>query len=141
MQPWAPRLRDDVGVSTMASNRLASTLAEDVRALSSETRTALAESSPVGFEQRLEELRAFQGFMDSVGAARRHPGRSTATLPVELPPPHWNQLDRPTGKPLFSRHVPSAASLSASMTISSRLDVGRCESARPERLDCHCVAL
>jgi hypothetical protein len=83
MQRWAPRLRDDVRVPIAASNALATALAEDVRSLPSEVRTALAESSPVGLRQRLDELRAFQGFMDSVGAVPDQPEVTRAQVIVQ----------------------------------------------------------
>lgn len=66
MQVWAPRLRDDLGVSIEASNSLATSIAAEVRVLGSSVVAELEAASPIAIATRLDELLAFQSFMDLV---------------------------------------------------------------------------
>jgi hypothetical protein len=83
MQQWAPRLRDDLGVSVAASLTLATSIAEDVRALSAEARAAVIASTPVSLRQRLDELAAFQIFMDDVATTRSRPHLVRAQVVIQ----------------------------------------------------------
>lgn len=64
MQTWAPRLRDDLGVSLGASQALATSIEEDVIGLPAEVRALVISATPVALRERLDELKAFQAFMD-----------------------------------------------------------------------------
>ena len=66
MAAWAPRLRDDLGVSVEASAALATTIARETRALPEAARRTAA-GGPVSLRHRLDELVAFQAFMDATG--------------------------------------------------------------------------
>lgn len=83
MQAWAPRLRDDLGVSLEASNSLASSIAAEVRALRPEARAAVLSATPVPLRQRLDELKAFQDFMDMASDIPNMPPLMRAQLIVQ----------------------------------------------------------
>jgi hypothetical protein len=83
MQQWAPRLRDDLGLSIEASNALATTIAEDVRALPEDLRRAVISSTPVALKERLDELIAFQSFMDIASAIPNRPALTRAQVIVQ----------------------------------------------------------
>jgi hypothetical protein len=67
MQAWGPRLRDDLGVAPEASVALATSIAADVRALPAGARISVLEATPVAIRHRVDELKAFQAFMDAAG--------------------------------------------------------------------------
>jgi hypothetical protein len=83
MQQWASRLRDDLGVSLAASQAVATSIAEDAHALSAEARAAVFAATPVGLRQRLDELVAFQAFMEEVAIARSQPHLVRAQVIVQ----------------------------------------------------------
>ena len=66
MQDWSSRLRDDLRISPPDNNLLASTIVNEIRALSPDAKTRVREASPIPLDTRLEELTAFQGWMDSM---------------------------------------------------------------------------
>jgi hypothetical protein len=66
MQQWSSRLRDDLNIGPPESNRLATTIAGEVAALSNDVKTRVRESSPIPPDIRAEELIAFQAYMDMV---------------------------------------------------------------------------
>jgi hypothetical protein len=63
MRQFSPRLREDLGLTTPTSNRLASMIAEEVKALPSEVLRAVRDEDVVGLPRRIEELGAFESFM------------------------------------------------------------------------------
>ena len=74
MQQWSPRLRDDLKIDPPESNQLASTIGNEVAALSEDTKQRVKEASQIPLKTRIEELVAFQGWMDLVHAASEpHP--------------------------------------------------------------------
>ena len=83
MQQWAPRLRDDLGISVEASNTLATTIAEEVRSLPEDLREDVFLSTPVALKERLDELLAFQSFMDIVSAIPNRPPLTRAQVIVQ----------------------------------------------------------
>jgi hypothetical protein len=83
MQTWSPRLRDDLGVSMEASKALATTIASDVRGLSAETRASLVSATPVPLKGRVDELVAFQDFMDTASAIEGVPVLARAQVIVQ----------------------------------------------------------
>lgn len=66
MGAWSGRLISEVGISETDSRKLATKIASDVRFLSLNAKAEIAEASPIALRDRLEELRAFQGWMDTV---------------------------------------------------------------------------
>jgi hypothetical protein len=64
MQQFSPRLRDDLGLTPPASNFLASTIASEVRTLPYETLRGIRDDDIIGLQRRLDELVAFERFMD-----------------------------------------------------------------------------
>jgi hypothetical protein len=66
MQQWSTRLRDDLGILSSESNRLASTIATEVSSLEHEVKQRVRDASLIPLETRIEELQAFQGWMDLV---------------------------------------------------------------------------
>ena len=74
MQQWSSRLRDDLRIGPPESNQLASTIGNEVAALSEDTKQRVKEASQIPLKTRIEELVAFQGWMDLVHAASEpHP--------------------------------------------------------------------
>jgi hypothetical protein len=54
MQPFSPRLRDDLRLTPPASNHLASTIAADVLALPHEALRAIRDSDRIGLQRRID---------------------------------------------------------------------------------------
>ena len=73
MRPWSTRLRDDLGISPPCSNSLASTIAAEVVGLCPETKQRVKKASLIPLAARLEELVAFQGWMDLVHGSEHNP--------------------------------------------------------------------
>lgn len=63
---WANRLVNELGIEAGAASELGSTIAREVAVLDQQVKLRLRESQPVRLADRLGELVAFQGFMDSV---------------------------------------------------------------------------
>jgi hypothetical protein len=68
MQQWSTRLRDDLRIEPPESNRLATTIAGEVAALSRDVKLRVKQASPIPVDTRLDELLAFQTWMDLVHA-------------------------------------------------------------------------
>lgn len=64
MAHYKKELKEDVKLEERDSSRLATTVSSEVRFLSKEQKKILIESSPVALKNRIEELKAFQRFMD-----------------------------------------------------------------------------
>jgi hypothetical protein len=80
MRNWATRLRDDLGIAPPASNELASTIAREVESVGKAGLADLMNDSPIPFQQRLEELKAFQAWMDVAGSIRGSPAVTRAQV-------------------------------------------------------------
>ncbi|HEY5379837.1 MAG TPA: hypothetical protein VIJ78_09910 [Pseudolabrys sp.] len=70
---WAMRLQDEVRIAPEAANKLATTIAADVRFLSTQAKAEIKSASPVPLGDRLNELKAFQGWMDQARQIRSNP--------------------------------------------------------------------
>lgn len=66
MQAWSTRLRDDLRIGPPESNRLATTIAEEVSALTEDAKQRARDASQIPLRTRIEELTGFQAFMDHV---------------------------------------------------------------------------
>ena len=73
MQKWSTRLRDDLRIGPPESNQLATTITKEVAALSEDAKQRVKEATPIRPEIRIEELAAFQGWMDLVHATSEPP--------------------------------------------------------------------
>ena len=66
MQQWSSRLRDDLRIGPPESNHLATTITKGVAALAADSKERVKEASQIPLNVRIEELVAFQGWMDLV---------------------------------------------------------------------------
>lgn len=73
MQRFASRIEREVKVSRETSSKLATMIAAEVRFLSPEQKAEIKSASPIAVEDRLEELSAFQGWMDQAGNVPDNP--------------------------------------------------------------------
>jgi hypothetical protein len=72
MSSYSKNLRHEVKLSDEICNKLATTIAADVRFLPREIKEEVRNASPVPIQNRLEELQAFQGWMEVAGDLK-HP--------------------------------------------------------------------
>ncbi len=79
MQPWGARLRDDLGLSASQSDSLASTIASEVGPIEGSVKEGILRASPISVSSRLEELVAFQAWMD-VARQVPHPAITRAQV-------------------------------------------------------------
>ena len=68
MQQWSTRLRDQLRIGPPENNQLATTIAKEVAALPDNAKRRVEETSQIPLKMRIEELVAFQGWMDLVHA-------------------------------------------------------------------------
>jgi len=80
MQRWSTRLRDDLGIAPPASNQLAGTIAAEVAALTETQKQCLVDASPVSPQDRLDELVAFQAWMEFASTVQRNPAVTHAQV-------------------------------------------------------------
>lgn len=73
MARFSDRLINAVKLSPEMAEKLATSVAADVRFLSPEQKLAIKGSSPVPLGDRLSELQAFQGWMDLANRAKNNP--------------------------------------------------------------------
>lgn len=66
MQQYSPFLRDDLLISPIDSNSIATKISNEIHALEVKTVQELLKIDSVGIQNRIDELRAFQMWMDSV---------------------------------------------------------------------------
>ena len=66
MQQWSTRLRDDLRIGLPESNQLATTITKEVASLSEDAKEQVRAASQIPLKIRIEELKAFQGWMDLV---------------------------------------------------------------------------
>ncbi len=73
MQFFSDRLITEVKLAPDIAAKLATTIASNVRFLSVEQKTEIKAASPVPLTDRLDELKAFQGWMDQAHTIRNNP--------------------------------------------------------------------
>ncbi len=73
MGQWSIRLRDGLNILPPDSNRLASTIASEVLALSADAKQRVKGASLIPLPARIEELIAFQRWMDFLQDSQRPP--------------------------------------------------------------------
>jgi hypothetical protein len=64
MRQFSPRLREDLALTPPTSNCVASTITAEVKALPADVLRAIRDEDVVGLQRRMEELVAFERFMD-----------------------------------------------------------------------------
>lgn len=84
MHQWSARLRDEVGLSSLETQQLASVIAGEVLALPTDSKQRVRDASLIPLENRVEELRAFQTWMDLVGQSRPHPAVVRAQVVTQI---------------------------------------------------------
>lgn len=70
---WQVRLLDEIKVPKETASKLATTIAAEVRFLDTTTKQEIVDASPVELSDRLEELQAFQGWMDLASEHGKNP--------------------------------------------------------------------
>ena len=83
MQRWASRLRDDLRITPPESNSLASTIAREVGQLPESVVKDLLRNSPIAVKDRLDELKAFQRWMDFARSIHNEPFITRAQVVVQ----------------------------------------------------------
>jgi hypothetical protein len=73
MSVWSSRLVSEVKVSDEDSRKLATKIASDIRFLPPDAKAEIAAASPVRLTDRLQELEAFQGWMDIARQSKASP--------------------------------------------------------------------
>jgi hypothetical protein len=84
MRHWSARLRDDLKIVPPESDVLASSIAREVQCLSFEARERVRTASMIPLGARLEELMAFQKWMDLLHESSPHPAVTRAQVITEL---------------------------------------------------------
>lgn len=79
LHPWGTRLCDDLGLSTSQAAELASCISREVASLAPSDQDRLRHMSPVPVSCRLDELTAFQAWMDAAHATP-HPAITRAQV-------------------------------------------------------------
>jgi hypothetical protein len=73
MQHWSTRLRDDLRIGPPESNQLATAIAREVAALPDDAKQRVNGVSKIPLRVRIDEIVAFQGWMDHVRATAEPP--------------------------------------------------------------------
>lgn len=83
LAPFAEKLVTAVGLDQREARIVATSIAAGVRFLEPSSRAAIFAASPVPLQDRVDELLAFQAFMDAASATRRSPAITRAQVIVQ----------------------------------------------------------
>ncbi len=83
MKKYSPFLRDEFHIGAPESNALATTVAQEIRSLPKELLQPLLSGDMVLISDRLDELLAFQSFVDICHANPGHPGLVRAQVIIQ----------------------------------------------------------
>ena len=83
MRAWSKRLITELKLKKEDTQKLATTIASEVRWLSKEAKIEIINASPVDIKYRYEELLAFQNWMDIVHKSEKHPSVVRAQVIVQ----------------------------------------------------------
>lgn len=83
MRAWSKRLTTELKIKEEDTQKLATTIASEVRWLSKGAKIEMADTSPVDIKHRYEELLAFQSWMDIVHVSEKHPAVVRAQVIVQ----------------------------------------------------------
>jgi len=70
---WRERLQSDVKIKSEDVSKIATTVAKDVRWLSTDQKNEIKNASPVELSYRYDELLAFQSWMEIANSKQQHP--------------------------------------------------------------------
>lgn len=84
MLQWGAILRDDLGISFGASIQLATTISAEVASLPDEAKQRIAAASPIPLQDRLDELIAFQSWMDYARKIKGNPSLTRAQVITQI---------------------------------------------------------
>ena len=73
MLRWVPRLIEDLNLDLQQANRISTVISNEISSLSTDTKKELILSSPILPRDRIDELLAFQGWMDFASGIKRNP--------------------------------------------------------------------
>jgi hypothetical protein len=73
MKSFEAQLTSEVKLTPKMAAKLATTIADDIRFLSIDQKDEIKEASPVSLADRLDELQAFQGWMDQASTVHNNP--------------------------------------------------------------------
>ena len=83
MTAWSKRLMTELKIKEEDAQKLATTIASEIRWLSIEVKREIIEASPVDIKQRYEELLAFQNWMDIANKSEKNPAIARAQVIVQ----------------------------------------------------------
>lgn len=83
MSQWESQLKSEVKLSSKDTSILATTIAADIRFLSLEDKNEIIKATPILIENRLDELKAFQKFMEETIYIRSNPALTRAQVIVQ----------------------------------------------------------
>jgi hypothetical protein len=83
MMAWSKRLIAELKIKEEDTQKLATTIASEVRWLSMKAKREIIEASPVDIKHRYEELLAFQNWTDIVHRSEKHPAVVRAQVIVQ----------------------------------------------------------
>jgi hypothetical protein len=83
MKRWSSRLLTDVNIPLGTISCLATTIAGEIRSLSTEEKEKIKDATPIQLDYRLHELIAFQAFMDQASNALDNPSITRAQVIIQ----------------------------------------------------------
>jgi hypothetical protein len=83
MRRFSPQLIAEVGLTPEAAGKLATTIAADVRFLSTDDKAKIRNASPVPLQNRLDELSAFQSWTEQAAGIRNNPAVTRAHVQTQ----------------------------------------------------------
>lgn len=84
MYQWGAKLRDDLKISSDASRNLATTISIEISTLPFEAKQRIIGATPVPLSDRLEELQAFQNWMDYAKKIKDNPALIRAQVITQI---------------------------------------------------------
>lgn len=84
MLQWGAKLRDDIKIPVEFSNQLGTVIASEISSLSEEAKQRIIAASPISLDSRLDELIAFQGWMDYANKIKGNPYITRAQVITEI---------------------------------------------------------
>lgn len=83
MEAYIERLVEEVRINKEASKKLATTIAAEVRFLDEQSKELIRRATPIPLKARIEELKAFQAWMDLASNVRGNPAVTRAQVIVQ----------------------------------------------------------
>lgn len=115
MREYAPRLTGELRLATDVASKLATHISADVRFLTVDQKNQIRAASPVPIQDRLQELIAFQGWMELASGIKVDPRITRAQALTQnyicfvyLPEACFNVLSKVCPPGSAARNVPSS---------------------------------